>query len=281
MTDLTHRLTTAQMASFVADGLLILPDAVPDAINQAALANMQAGPSADGARGGRLYACWPDEPGLGAMLRLPRVRGAIESLLGPDPIYEHHRAHALPPAGETADSPARPAATRFWRNEAPLFDDGRFDIQLFYFPHDTPEPMGGPLLLPGSHLRRVHADEVARYQNFVNQMPVICKAGAVILVHHGLWRCPRPNRSDRTRQLFTLRLAPAGEQALHWDTSDLKEPGAMQPLGKNHGWYGVDDRLETVNRIKLWRQLTSNPGFDLGYWLSRLENMPTQPAAKA
>ena len=44
-----------------------------------------------------------------------------------------------------------------------------FDIQFFYFAHDTPREMGGTMILPGSHYRRVCESDIARYQNFLEQ----------------------------------------------------------------------------------------------------------------
>ena len=45
-------------------------------------------------------------------------------------------------------------------------------------------------------------------------------------------------------------------------------------LLRNHDWYGNEDRLEIVNRIRFWRFLTGDERFDVGYYLSRLENEP-------
>ena len=49
-----------------------------------------------------------------------------------------------------------------------------FDIQLFYFPQEVTEPMGGTRFLPGSHLRVVSEAAISRYQNIVGQQHVVC-----------------------------------------------------------------------------------------------------------
>ena len=44
-----------------------------------------------------------------------------------------------------------------------------FDVQAFYFAHDTPKEMGPTLILPGSHLRKVNTESIGRYKNIVGQ----------------------------------------------------------------------------------------------------------------
>ena len=48
---------------------------------------------------------------------------------------------------------------------------------------------------------------------------------------------------------------------------------------RDHDWYGNEDRLEIVNRIRFWRFLTGDDQFDVGYFLSRLENQPATGTA--
>ena len=74
--------------------------------------------------------------------------------------------------------------------------------------------------------------------------------------------------------MFKLRLNPMVKQTRLWDTTDVDDPEVIKALNTNHGWYGNEVRLEYVNRIKFWRFLTGNDAFDMGYWLSRLENIP-------
>ena len=90
---------------------------------------------------------WQESRGLGAMIRLPQVQGIIRSLVGPDPLYDHHAFHRVP-AGHLEG--------QVWHADAIIDTRLHFDIQLFYFPHDTPREMGGTMFLPGSHLRRIH-----------------------------------------------------------------------------------------------------------------------------
>jgi hypothetical protein len=134
--------------------------------------------------------------------------------------------------------------------------------------------MGGTMLLPGSHYRRISESDIARYQNFLGQVPIVCEAGTIAVAHHGIWHCAQPNLTDNKRTMFKLRLNPTVKQCRLWNTTDMNNPEINKILGTNHGWYGNESRLEVVNRIKFWRFLTDDDSFDVSYWLTRIENMP-------
>jgi ectoine hydroxylase-related dioxygenase (phytanoyl-CoA dioxygenase family) len=262
------------MAAFVADGYLRFDGIVPAAECGAALDELgrSAPPSPFGAEAGSPPASWPGQPlsavfgaspAITAMLRLPQVAGIIDSLLGADPIYDHHYTHVIA-ASQRWSQP--------WHADAILDPRRRaFDIQLFFFPHDTPRQMGGTMILPGSHLRRINEAAIARYQNFAGQLAMACPAGSVLVCHHGIWHGGQPNLTERPRTMFKLRLCPRRPQRRTWDTSDVGDPAIARILQRDHGWYGHEIRLEIVNRIRLWRQLTGDARFDIDYWLTRIE----------
>jgi hypothetical protein len=264
MIDRKYLLTSKQMANFVADGFLYFEELAPKELNKAALAEME-GQRIPAARGGtRLSQMWPDLA-IGKVFRLPEVQGIIHSLVGPDPLYDHHAVHIV-----NAGNPHG----QIWHADAIIDIRMHFDIQFFYFSHDTPREMGGTMILPGSHYRRICETDIARYQNFLGQFPIVCKAGSLAVVHHGIWHCAQPNLTDRTRYMFKLRLNPTVRQMRLWNTDDLNDPSIPGVLSRNHKWYGNEVRLEIVNRIKFWRFLIGDEQFDVGYWLSRLENTP-------
>jgi hypothetical protein len=267
-------LDSKQVAAFVADGFLRLDGIIPRSLCEAALAELAAGgpPSPFGAEPGSDASRWPGRPlaglfdgspALASLLHLPVVAAAIESLVGPDAVYDHHYTHVIAP-GQKWSQP--------WHADA-ILDPRRlaFDIQLFFFLHDTPREMGGTMVLPGSHLRRVNEAAISRYQNFVGQRAMVCSAGSLLVCHHGLWHCGQPNLTDRPRTMFKLRLNPRGPQQRLWDTSDLHDAQIPKILGRDHGWYGHEVRLEIANRVRLWRHLADDPRFDVDYWLTRTE----------
>jgi hypothetical protein len=267
MVDKKYLLTSVQMANFVADGLIRFNELIPQEINEEVMRELDEKTLSRGymRQGQPLEETWTDSQGIGAMIRLPPVQGIIQSLVGPDPLYDHHAAHQVP-AGHVDG--------QVWHADAIIDTRMHFDIQLFYFPHDTPREMGGTMFLPGSQYRRIHESDIARYQNFLGQLPVVCKAGTLFAGHHGIWHCAQPNTTDRLRYMFKLRLNPTVRQLRLWNTDDLDSPDIPGILFRHHRWYGNEDRLEYVNRIKFWRFLIGDDRFDAHYWLTRVENKP-------
>jgi len=265
--DQSPLLNSKQMAQFVADGFLKFEGLIPDEINQQAMAELNDSsnriprPQA----GDRYDNLWPATPGIGGVFRLPQVRAIVHSLVGPNPIYDHHAVHVVGPNQKRG---------QFWHADAIIDTRMHFDIQFFYFGPDTPREMGGTMILPGSHYRRVSESDISRYQNFVGQLPSVCKAGTLIVVHHGMWHCAQPNLTDKTRYMFKLRVNPTVKQVRLWDTSDIDDLTIGDLLHKAHPWYGDEHRIEVVNRIRMWRFITGNEKYDTGYWMTRLENMP-------
>jgi len=263
MVDKQHLLNSKQMAQFVADGLLRFDELVPDELNRAACAEMESG-VLRGKAGVPMDELWQDLA-VGQVIRLPAIQGMINSLVGPGSLYDHHAVHTVNANHEHG---------QIWHADAIIDTRMHFDVQFFYFAHDTPREMGGTMFLPGSQYRRVSESDIARYQNFLGQMPMVCKAGTVAVAHHGIWHCAQPNLTDNKRYMFKLRLNPTVRQKKLWNTDDIDDAEIPGLLNANHRWYGNEVRLEAVNRIKMWRFLTGDDNFDLSYWLSRLENAP-------
>ena len=265
MIDRKYLLTSRQMAQFVNDGLIRFDALVPDDLNRAACDEMAQWSLGVEPMGQPLSNLWPYRI-IGKVFRLPEVEGIIHSLVGPNPDYDHHAVHFVDVGNLIGQA---------WHADA-IIDvrTTHFDVQLFYFPHDTPREMGGTLFLPGSHFRRISETDIARYQNFVGQMPIVCKAGTLLAVHQGMWHCGQPNRTNQKRYVFKLRLNPTVRQVRLWNTDDLDDPSIPQVLNSKHKWYGNEGRIEVVNRIKLWRSLTGNDRFDVLHLLSRIENRP-------
>ena len=241
MVDKQYLLNTKQMAQFVAAGFLRFDELVPDEINRAACAEMETGVPR-GRAGAPLSELWTDAA-IGRVVRLPQIQGIIHSLVGPGPLYDHHAVHTVDAHHEHG---------QIWHADAVIDTRLHFDIQLFYFAHDTPREMGGTMFLPGSIYRRISESDIARYQNFLGQMPMVCKAGTVAVAHHGIWHCAQPNLTGRKRYMFKLRLNPTVRQKKLWNTDDIDDAEIPGLLNANHRWYGNEVRLEVVNRIKLW-----------------------------
>ena len=300
------RLTTPQVATFAARGFLRLDAVVPDEINQAFLADVGDVPEDQVdhilAHYGRIMAssavplvapgtplseAYPARSALARLFALPVVRGAIASLVGEAPVVDHHFLHiTFPP--HLYEAAGQEHVSQFTHQDSTIDPRRSFDIQIMYYPHEVTRAMGGTRYLPGSHLRIVSEAAIARYQNVLGQEHVVCPAGTLLLLHHGIWHGGGLNQSDRLRHMFKVRLCATEPQVRLWDTSDLEEeaprpifwqsappePGAVSTiLTTREPWFEADtERLEYINRIRLWRYLTGDERFDADYWLTRLEN---------
>ena len=282
MIDKQYLLNSKQMASFVARGFLRFDELVPTELNEAAMAEIDAGTLKAAPAGTPLSECYPAPSAIGRMLNMPEIQGVIQSLVGPDPLFDHHAVHVRQ---------ANEGAAQGMHGDSIIDTRMHFDIQLMYFPHDVPLDMGGTLIVPGSQYRRINEMDIARYQNFLGQIPMVCKAGTILVLHHGIWHCGRQNKTNTKRYMYKIRLNPRVRQLRLWNTDDLetenakhkpiftRETNAVEDiqtiLSRGEPWFeDAGARLEIVNRIKMWRFLTGDTNFDVHYWLTRLENMP-------
>jgi Phytanoyl-CoA dioxygenase (PhyH) len=291
-------LSTDQMASFVARGFLKFEAVVPPAINEKAmdelpqlfrswlnefnatltnrpLENDEAPLPRSGTRLAEAYAA---DSAIGQMVRVPEIAGAIASLVGRAPIVDHHFVH-LKKAGDLA--------AQGLHCDAIIDTTTAFDIQLFWFPHDVAPKAGGTRFVPGSHLRRVTTEDVARYHHIAGEEYFAGPAGTVVIFHQGLWHAGAPNHSETLRVMGKLRLNPTEPQVKLWDTHDLAARNSADDhvfahseaktvasiLRSNEAWYGTaDHRHEIVKRALLWRYLSDDSVFDVDWYLTRSEH---------
>jgi Phytanoyl-CoA dioxygenase (PhyH) len=282
MTPTSNLLSSRQMAEFVARGFLRFDEVIDADTNARIMDEIDRGAIQAEACGTPLSKCYAGTA-VGEMLRRPDVAGIIASLVGPDPLFDHQAVHVRMPNEGMAQG---------MHGDSIIDTRMAFDIQLMYFPHDTPLEMGGTLVLPGSHFRRINEMDIARYQNFLGQVPMVCKAGTLLVLHHGIWHCGRRNETDRKRYMFKIRLNPTVKQVRLWNTADLDAfNGKNKPLyvretmqyddvqtvfERQEPWFeDAAGRLEIVNRIKMWRYITGDDHFDAHYWMTRLENFAT------
>lgn len=293
------------MARFAARGFLRFDGVVPEDINAQFLAEVGQAPDPipgrrlrraygellagaaipEAAPGAPLAGVYPQGSAVRRLLDLPLVRGAIQSLVGADPIFDHHFLHVtFPPAYHEAGE----NVSQHTHQDSTIDPGAGFDLQIMYYPHAVTRPMGGTRFVPGTHLRKVSEVALGRYQNIRGQQHMVCAAGTLLFLHNGVWHGGGVNLSDRTRTMFKIRMNPSEAQVRRFDVSTLPAQPAARPifhvvspqpesvesiLMTPEPWFEQDTgRLEFVNRIKLWRHLTGDPGYDADHWLTRLEN---------
>lgn len=275
-------LSTRQVARFVARGFLRFDALVPEDVNRAFLAEFEAGLGEPKPAGTALSACYEPGSALARLIGLGPVQGMLHSLLGPEPIFDHQYCHVK-------HGPDR--RSQDLHQDSTIDPRLEFDLQLFYYPQPVTKEMGGTRFLPGSHLRLVNESAIARYQNVIGQEHMVCPAGTLLVCHHGLWHGAGCSRSPERRVLFKLRLNARVAQSRRWNTADLEDralapqpifvPGRHDPediqtiLCTPEPWFESDtQRLEFIQRIRLWRYLLGDTQADAHYWLTRLENRP-------
>jgi hypothetical protein len=265
-------LTTVQMAQFVATGSLRMDAVVPDEMNRRAIEVLEAGIPAD-PYGTPLAAAFAGCEFVQELLDLPAVAGAIHSLVGPEPTVDHHAVHIREArCGEAQNLHAD--AIIDVRPDA-------FDVQLMYYPQDVTLEMGGTLSVPGSHLRRINETDIGRYQNLLGQTRLVCPAGTVVFLHHGIWHGGRRNDSDVDRYMFKIRFNPTVRQVRLWNTDDLHDAAVARELDREFPWHEyATGRLERYNRIKLWQSLIGDDTYDPEYWVTRVSNRPQRVAGR-
>ena len=295
MIDTLNLLTTSQVAEFAAKGCLRFDGLIGSDLNQEFLDLFAEDIGSDDRYVNRVIPnckpgtyvsqAFPQDHPLSKILAQPVVAGTLKSLMGTNPIFDHHHVHMT-----------FPNRSRVQTNHQDSTIDLRsknFDIQMIYFPHEVNDKMGGTRYIPGTHLRTVHESQIARYQNIRGQIRVTCPAGTIIFFHHGIWHGGGKNTSDVPRIMYKLRLQPSGSQSLQWDTSDLteerikswqrpifhafgkrEEDDVPSILMSDEPWFDNTSRLEYMNRIRFWRTLLNDAEIDIDYWLTRVENEP-------
>ena len=295
MINTLNLLTTSQVAEFAAKGCLRFDGLIDSDLNQEFLDLFAENIGSDDRYVNRVIPnckpgtyvsqAFPQDHPLSKILAQPVVAGTLKSLMGTNPIFDHHHVHMT-----------FPNRSRVQTNHQDSTIDLRsknFDIQMIYFPHEVNDKMGGTRYIPGTHLRTVHESQIARYQNIRGQIRVTCPAGTIIFFHHGIWHGGGKNTSDVPRIMYKLRLQPSGSQSLQWDTSDLteerikswqrpifhafgkrEEDDVPSKLMSHEPWFDNTSRLEYMNRIRFWRTLLNDAEIDIDYWLTRVENEP-------
>ncbi len=259
-------LTSVQLARFVSHGYLRMDAVVPAEMNQEALELLPKG-IAGVPYGTPVAEAYPEGSFPRRLVELPAIAGALRGLVGPGPTVDHHAVHVREPH-EGIAQPLHGDAIIDVRPDA-------FDVQLMYYPQRVSPDMGGTLVVPGSHLRRTNESDTGRYQNLRGQTRLVCPAGTVLLVHHGIWHGGRRNDSDLRRFMFKIRFNPTVPQVRLCDPADMDDPEVAAELGRYFPWYETaTGRLEIHNRVLLWRALTGDPSFDVEHWVTRVTNRP-------
>ena len=299
-------LTTEQMAEFASSGCLFFEELIDKETNKEFLddightsadkvdsmetynKNIKATSSIPRIKAGSpLKNAYPVNSPLEKILKNEVVAGAIQSLVGSNPIVDHQALHLTFPTKFFKGANKR-QMSQGNHQDSTMDPRSTFDIQVFYFPTEVTKEMGGTRYHPGTHLRIVNEFAIAKYQNILGQKSIVCKPGTIGIFHNGLWHGAGVNFSDEIRYMFKVRLQPTEKQELLWDpdkrykplpnralywTDENKEETINDILMQSYPWQEADtNRLDKINVVKFWRLLTGHKKMDVDYWLTRIEN---------
>ena len=299
-------LTTEQMAEFASSGCLFFDELIDKKKNKEFLddightsadkvdsmetynKNIKATSSIPRIKAGSpLKNAYPVNSPLEKILKNEVVAGAIQSLVGSNPVVDHQALHLTFPTKFFKGANKR-QMSQGNHQDSTIDPRSTFDIQVFYFPTEVTKEMGGTRYHPGTHLRIVNEFAIAKYQNILGQKSIVCKPGTIGIFHNGLWHGAGVNFSDEIRYMFKVRLQPTEKQELLWDpekkykplpnralywTDENKEETINDILMQSYPWQEADtNRLDKINVVKFWRLLTGHKKMDVDYWLTRIEN---------
>ena len=212
-----HRFDDDSMAQFIARGFVTFEPELPADFHEFVHRQIQA-TIISGNPGNNIL---PLVPELQTVLDEPRVRGALESIMGKNYSMHPHRHCHLNKSGSDGQRLHKDAfSVRFHRIQEAL---------VFYYPHDVTQDMGPTAIIPGSQYHGKQLDN-----EMPDELPVCGKAGTVTVAHYDLWHRGTPNRSSNDRYmvkfLFTRMSQP---EEPSWDSDSIAREDFGDPRWKD------------------------------------------------
>ena len=261
-------LSSADLQTFIVDGYLVLP---PDpAVDHGAIfaeldaLRLPSSPFAEGNLGNNVL---PAVPELLRVADSPAVRGALEAILGAGYLLLPHRTAHRSNEGPQAWH------RDYFAGEPRPHSAAPYHAQLFYYPQAVPEALGPTEVLPRSQYYGNDdpdgASEFSSARGLVDEWgltprKLVVEAGAVALVHYGLWHRGGANATlgtdcERPRYLVRLefsRLAPPAPAPRLADNVHVYNACAgFRPFFQEH-WPSDEHALKPLWGY-VWNWLTS------------------------
>lgn len=236
MAEIQPTMTDDDVMDFVADGFVVLNEVVGEAFNRRC---------AD-AKSGRADELVGSPEFAREVLLHPQVAGVMRSLLGANflvPTGGHHHLFAEPFEGQE------------WHSDGISgFGYEVQELQCYYYPLDVNLEDGPTIVLPGSHSRSVNRDAIAHYGNIVGQLPLVVKAGTVVITRYGIWHKAGPKLNHTRRSMIKFSYHRQASPKRDWliDTDETPEfrdrPSAQYTSA-------VESYRDTRRRIHMWNWL--------------------------
>ena len=184
-----HLLDDSQMRSFIVHGYLKFQLPMEPAFHAEVYDETERVFAAQGNPGDDIYDAVPK---LKEVFSHPLVTGALTSILGEDYfMYPHRHCHQTPPRHRAQhDHKDSIPADHFVRHHRVRW------AMAFYYPQATPLAIGPTGVRPGTQY--YVTPEAARMHD---EIPMVCEAGSVVIVHYDVWHRGLANRMDRNRYM--------------------------------------------------------------------------------
>ena len=233
-------LTDQQLADFIAGGFLTLKSSLPKSYHQGIFERFDEISQSIGHFGNNLL---PLVPELNELFEDPVIKGALQSVLGPEYSMHPHRAlHSNPPGSDEQGfhKDSYWGYVRRVRNHRPWW------VMIMYFPQDTPVEKGPTAVMSGSQHLNQHP------KDYCNPVSISGEAGSFVLIHYDIWHRKMLNQTDMNRYMFKFEFVRLA-----------------QPASTGRGlWPGVSKEV-TPNLEPAWKSVWS--------WLN---GQPIQSSAK-
>lgn len=205
-------LTDEEMRQFIVDGYLVLDSGLPSELHEQIDSQLAYTLKREGNHGNNIL---PAIPEMHRVLESPRIRGALQSVLGEDYLLHPHRfAHNIEPAeiveGEQKIGKGSHSFVGWHQDSHSPLSRPRHHYfryaMILYYPQDTPIERGPTQLIPGTYLNQSIPDtDKARGIQMAGQ------AGTCVLVHFDIVHGGSMNISDRSRYMVKFVFARASE----------------------------------------------------------------------
>lgn len=223
-----------QVAHFLANGYLTLTPSLPAAFHAQVYARFLeiAGRDSDSDTGNNIL---PLVPEVHRLWDDPVVRGALDSVLGPDNWFLHpHRALHSNPPGSAAQVFHHDT---YWGYKRKVHSHHPWWVMIMYYPQDIYPQIGPTGVVPGTHTIAQRLDDIAQIE-----MPAQGPAGTCMLIHFDLWHRKMQNFTELDRYMLKcqfVRLRPPDAPTWNnrrraWQTPRTLPAYAMEPAWRAH-----------------------------------------------
>lgn len=234
-----------QVAHFLANGYLPLQPSLPAAYHDHVFETFLeiAGRDSDHDTGNNIL---PVVPEVHRLFDDPVVRGALNSVLGPDNYFLHpHRAlHSNPPGSP----PQVFHHDTYWGYKRKVHNHHPWWVMIMYYPQQIYPQIGPTGVVPGTHTISQRLDDIAQIE-----VPGDGPGGTCIMIHFDLWHRKMQNFTDLDRFMLKcqfVRLRPPSEptwnnQRRHWVSPATVPAYEMEPVWREH-WNWLSGRQNGI-----------------------------------